>query len=43
MRRLLGLAIFAGLCFPTFSADTKSSDQPSSDPTTKADNKKDEK
>jgi predicted Zn-dependent protease len=43
MRRLLGLAIFAGLCFPTFSADTKSTDQPSSDTTTKVDTKKDEK
>jgi predicted Zn-dependent protease len=43
MRRLLGLAIFAGLCFPGFSADTKTTDQPSSDTTTKVDAKKDEK
>jgi predicted Zn-dependent protease len=43
MRRLLGLAIFAGLCFPSFSADTKTTDQPSSDTTTKVDTKKDEK
>jgi predicted Zn-dependent protease len=43
MRRLLGLAIFAGLCFPSFSADTKTTDQPSSDTTTKVDAKKDEK
>jgi predicted Zn-dependent protease len=43
MRRLLGLAIFAGLCFPSFSADTKSTDQPSSDPNAKVDTKKDEK
>jgi len=43
MRRLLGLAIFAGLCFPTFAADTKSTDQPSSDPNAKVDTKKDDK
>jgi len=43
MRRLLGLAIFAGLCVPTFAADTKSTDQPSSDPNAKVDTKKDDK
>jgi len=49
MRRFLGLAIIAGFSltvstFSAFVADTKSTDQPSSDPTTKTDkDKKDDK
>src|ERR1700692_1601024 len=49
MRRYLGLAIIAGFSltsssFPGFAADTKSTDQPSTDPTTQTDkDKKDEK
>jgi predicted Zn-dependent protease len=49
MRRFLGLAIIAGFSltvstFSAFAADTKSTDQPSSDPTTKTDkDKKDDK
>jgi len=49
MRRYLGLAIFAGFSlaissFTAFAADTKSTDQPSSDPTAKTDkDKKDDK
>ncbi|MGH9646006.1 MAG: hypothetical protein ACRD4E_04235, partial [Bryobacteraceae bacterium] len=44
MRRYLGLAIIAGFSFTSFAADTKSTDQPSSDPNVKAQkDKKDEK
>jgi len=49
MRRLLGLATIVGFslftsAFTSFAADTKSTDQPSSDPTTKTDkDKKDDK
>jgi beta-barrel assembly-enhancing protease len=49
MRRLLGLATIVGFslftsAFTSFAADTKSTDQPSSDPTTKvAKDKKDDK
>jgi predicted Zn-dependent protease len=49
MRRYLGLAIIAGFSFTSFAADTKSTDQPSSDPNVQAQkdkakkDKKDEK
>src|SRR5579862_5495587 len=48
MRRYLGLAIIAGFSlttssFPGFAADTKSTDQPSNDPTTQTDKDKDKK
>jgi len=43
MRRYLGLAIIAGFSFSSFAADTKSTDQPSSDPATKTDTDKDKK
>src|ERR1700686_3092000 len=47
MRRYLGLAIIAGFSltsssFPGFAADTKSTDTPSTDPTTQTDKDKDQ-